>query len=607
MSNFVVSEKSTNREIHFSLSQGTALVSCSGDLSSVQISSIKSKEVVAKNEFSLSHDELLKLATQILLLPEVREYFPHAALPETLSQSSSLSVGKQAEILNNYRKPYEANFGEQDQFGSSNIIGNLKRNRVPVSWGDDALVVSWKSAKDTGAQLFHVETNGPVSLHLLVDVMVGFISDNQTRIYFPHFSADYLRRWGEEAFDGAQLRAGIPEKLNSSVKLRPLEDEDKLPVSLSTLISAPTAQKSDSAPLESLTIPTRPEAESQPSISPISSEESERLRNLLQQIEQREAELATGREELATRQEQLNQKENELKLDSERQRHKLTKRTTELDQRQTRLDSQETEIKRRQTQLRPLASFAPESRDTKNRETNLLDREKKVTSAKEDLQRKEQELERRLSVVSRAEDVIREKQLKIDALKKEWDPKQAELNKQNQEIAQQRLELERKSKEFAQQSVDSISQNSELVAQREILDRREQTLSKLESSLLEREVQFQNDLKELTQAKERFASDTRASEQREKTLEQSSRELDQQQLRLKKVEETLATRERELTDARNTLEEDKEAFQLEVDQLSEDLAQRERTIEIKLAEIKAIEKQLGGLIAQHLIHAKSNA
>lgn len=230
------------QQIELSVSSGSATIACKGDINNVSISGQKGK-VRVDHEISLTHDGMTKLAISFLTEPAINRLFPHTTLPDGVGMvAGKVAYDKQADILHEYRHAYREEYGMPDQYGRSNIVGPMKREpELEINWGE---TVTLKSEVADGEHLYVLKTEGPVSLHLITDIMIAFARDNLTKNNIPQYAATYLRRWGEEAFENGRLKSDIPEQLKKGIFLKPQEEEVAAPsyMNLSNESLAPALQ-----------------------------------------------------------------------------------------------------------------------------------------------------------------------------------------------------------------------------------------------------------------------------------------------------------------------------------------------------------------------------
>ncbi len=615
---FVVSENQTmnpstapepqKNDLHLNLKQGTARIECSGNPLEVVIATTTEKGVATQNQITLTHDDMLKLAFQLLLSPEIRERFPHAALPAELS-ASALRHDQQEAILKKYRTTYKESFGEQDQFGSSNVLGPLKRTLKPVTWGGDGLVLSLASPEGTSQQLWNVQTKGPISIHLLVDVMVAFVSDNQTRGAFPQFAAPYIRRWGEDAFQGGRLKSDIPEILNRDAKLRPLADEDEQELGG---IFGGQKSRTPSKTIQPVAEPTTAAPDLSKASGPVFSELKPETPNTPPTPAPAEvAQAANSNATPSEREIDLEKREKEFQKWAENQRHKLEKRKNELDARQLRIETREHEVESRNNSSRNTRDLSKAEGVLKAREKDLARREQELKEQTAELELKRVEYERRLGVLTRSEDAIRGKRIALEKFAQEWEPKQTQFEKNAAQLLNEKAEMDKKSAELATREKELISQQRALDKEREQvrtktddLAQKHELLQKLERSLAEREREVENALTQpaadrvLDAELQRRAEEMETSERK---LEERERVVIAQEKQIEERRDALAKRALELEEQEETLSRKRQSFDDEMTELFKAVEKREEDVAQKLRAATDIEKSIGGLIVRRFI------
>lgn len=213
-------------EIPFDIEIGHVCITCDGDPRSVLLSS-EQKGSTVEHQIDLSIDEALKLGAKLFTLPAVAELMPHLRLPEGVRElgtsKDNQARSDQSQKLRDYQREYTAQFGTGVPDGKQGIIMALTFHKEELKWGD---VTVKYGRRDSGlSDRVLIDAPGPVSLFLLVDICASLWADIHTNKDFPHYSAPYMRRWGENSFEGTDLKEGMPLVLDRGVELVEEEDE----------------------------------------------------------------------------------------------------------------------------------------------------------------------------------------------------------------------------------------------------------------------------------------------------------------------------------------------------------------------------------------------
>lgn len=387
-------------------------IECTGDPLRVDLFTCAQDGSRLNNSWVLTHEDVLKLAFRILGTQSIADLVPHASLPAELSPDAKLSADERRKGIGVFRRSYREEFGSRpDQHGSSTVVKDLL-NGEEITWGD-ALTVK---RERQGASKFSFTATGPLSMYLVIDVLSAFVADNRSLKDYDNYAVA-LRRWGEKAFVGAELREGVPLHLTKETKLRLIEDDDELdevplplPEDTSPPLKKTNAQTQTPAAMELRNQRAEERTPSRGSDNSRSTETGpERVAGLPKPSKNGSAVHSpqggvVAESEVATADDSgMDQQElREVKRKLDKLQRDLDRRTTEIRRKETELDAREAGLAREVLARRNSTSLLPAVKTPDVREEGLkvwqdqlVERENKLIRQKETFEKEKLALEAR--------------------------------------------------------------------------------------------------------------------------------------------------------------------------------------------------------------------
>jgi hypothetical protein len=181
------------------------------DRGSVEIPALRSDKPI-----TCGVEDFLKAGAFFLSTPIVRERCPHAAIPLVEVENPSwIMTGTYRAALDVFGQGYAERFGSPDHDGIDSLFPPRAANTSTATWGNGAMILKVDRKNST----ITLQGLSEVSVELMADIFITVLRDPHTAANFPNYSATYLRRWGENAFNVTRLKDGIPSALHKEIRI----------------------------------------------------------------------------------------------------------------------------------------------------------------------------------------------------------------------------------------------------------------------------------------------------------------------------------------------------------------------------------------------------